>query len=401
MLLALAVVGDAGATEWSLGGRISQALSFETNRNLDEDGDPSFGATTTLNLVGGLTTDRASWTARSNLRFRFFTGDDEVDLFSPNVRVNGRVNGQTWQLNPFLRYRRNNVSFNDLLLIEGDDDIGDGDIGDDGDGGTGDSSAIIVDADATRTDVNLGSGLSLALSPRNSVAFSGSYALRRFSDDANDLEASDTFRFSGQVSRQVTPRTGLFVSGGLAYFQIDDVEETTSFSFSSTVGISRRVSERLAISASGGASVTSRNEDNPTPGDDDDDDTSVNGSGRFSIEYLEGDTRFTLGLSQSVSPSSDGDIRNRLRLRLGLRQPLDQTKTFSVVGAVTRSSDAFDDDGGGSGRIVGSISPQISYSVSEAWRANLRYTFRFGSDDDDSAISNGVFVTVSRPLSLY
>ncbi|MEL6198147.1 MAG: hypothetical protein AAFT19_09885, partial [Pseudomonadota bacterium] len=74
--------------------------------------------------------------------------------------------------------------------------------------------------------------------------------------------------------------------------------------------------------------------------------------------------------------------------------------TISVTGAVARSTSAFE-DGGEDTDVVASISPQLSWRINQDWRANLRYTFEVGTDDDSTNISNGVFVSVSRPLVLY
>lgn len=398
VLVALTGAGHAGAQDWSLSSRIGETLSFESNRSLDEDSEESFGSTTTLNLRGGLETDRALWNLNTDLRFRFFTNDDDVDLFSPNVRLNGRVDGNTWELAPRLSFRRNNQSFSSLLQIADDG----GDIGGGGDGGTGESTGVIDDAEATRTDFQVGSDLSLFLSQTSSLNFDLNFEMVRFSEEDDDLEDSTQLELTTQLSRQLTQRTGLFVRGGVSFFTIDDVEDTTAINFDSQLGVSRQVSPRLTVSASGGASITFRDEDDPVFGSGSD--TSVNGSGSLNISYLEGDTRFSLGLTQTVEPGDDGEIDNTTRVFAGLSQPLTTRNTFSVTGSVARTSPSFsedDDDDDAENRLFASISPQLSFKLTNDWDANLRYTFSIGSDDDSTEFSNGVFLSVSRPLILY
>lgn len=399
LLLAAWMPDWAAAQDWSLRARVGQTLSFETNRTLEDDAEPSFGSTTALSINGIYETERARWDLGSNLRFRFFTNDDDVDVFSPNVRLNGRYAlTSTASVTPFLRFRRNNQSFNALLFIEdpGDPTAG---IGGDGDGGTGGATSVITDADATRTDIDFGSGLTFGLTPRTQLGFDASGSLRRFSDDAETLENSTAARFQTTVTQRLTQRTALNFGSGVTLISIDDAESTSAFAFTNTVGVERQVSERLAIAASGGATFTRRTEDDLATGGSETE-TAITGSGGLSLDYREGDTRFSLNVSQAVEPGDEGDVDVFTRLRLGFSQPLTLRNTISVTGAVARSTSAFE-DGGEDTDVVASISPQLSWRINQDWRANLRYTFEVGTDDDSTNISNGVFVSVSRPLVLY
>ncbi|MEM6972808.1 MAG: hypothetical protein AAF577_08380 [Pseudomonadota bacterium] len=426
-LLAFALVGatalpaTATAQDWSLTGRFAQGFSAETNRTLDNEGDDtSFGSTTTLGLEAAYLTPRTRWGLSTGVALRAFTGgdsDEDVDIASP--RLNGSVAhvGIGWRLTGNASFRRSNTSFNSIAdAVEFPIDPGGGDGGGDGGGGDGGGDAgggdggggdggggigtdIVSDEDATRTDISFATGLTLNLTQLDTVSFNFGSSIVRFSENDADLEPSTSFFGGANFSRRLTQRTSLNTGLSLRQFQIDDERNTSSIGFTAQAGISRQVSPRMSASFSAGATLSRIERDafGILPAETT---TTISPSGTASITYQEGETRIGLSLTQAVTPDSDGDINDRTSIGFRFSQPINRTQSVSLSSGLSRSSST--DGDGDSGTDIGfEVSPSYSIRLTEDWQASVSYRFRLGNDDNGTAISNGVFLNVSRPLVLY
>ncbi|MEM9780997.1 MAG: hypothetical protein AAF899_00835 [Pseudomonadota bacterium] len=427
-LLTGLAAGGAAAQDWQVTGRLSQELSAETNRGLDSDPEASVGSTTTLSLTAGLDTPRTRWTLGSSVSLRAFTGaeeDDDVDVVSPAFNAGVAHRGIGWDLGGSFSFRRSNTSFNTLVSAVDFGDVGGGDVGGDpgdtggdtgdiggdtggdvggdagagGDTGGGDGvgTDLVTDRDATRTDISVGGRLSLNLTRRDTVAMDIGTAVVRFSEDDTSLEPSTSFSLGSTFSRRVSALTTL--SGTLSgrRILIDDEENTRSTGITARLGVSRQMSPRLTASFSGGATVSLITQDE-TAASGAEESVTVSPSTTGSITYLEGDTRIGLSLSQAVSPSSDGDITDRTSISASFSQPINRTQSFNVATGFSRSSST---DGDGETTLGFEIAPSYSIAVTQDWNASIAYRFRLGSDEDETTTSNGVFLSVSRPLRLY
>ncbi|MEM6487476.1 MAG: hypothetical protein AAF677_04275 [Pseudomonadota bacterium] len=391
-------VAPAAAQRWSLDARFSQTLSAETNRDLDTDGnDPSFGSTTVLGTRIGYETPRARWSLGSSIAIRAFTGgddDDDLDVVSPTVGASMSLFGRRWSLANSLSFSRQNATFTQLgdgISLE-ESDIPDG-LGAD----TGDT-AVLEDGDATRTAVSFGSSTTFTLTPRNSISFGANLGIVRFSEEADTLEDSNTYSTSATFTHRVSQRTALTLGSSISRSTVDDLESTVSTGGSVTVGFQRTVSPRLEIAGNGGVTITRIGEDQPNGFRDTS--TTVSGTGSFGVLYREGETAFNLSLAQSVRPDADGDISNVTSLSAGFTTPLTSTQSVSVTGGLSRSSTVSSGDGSETD-LVAEIGPTYSLRLTDDWSASLGYRLRFGNDDNGSAVSNGVFLSVSRPLQLF
>jgi hypothetical protein len=303
MLAGLAVVAagpSATAQVWSLGGDVSQRFEIDTNRALRDDSEGViFGSISDLDLVLGLETHRADWQLKTGARARAFAGPGDTENLTridPKFAFSGGYGG-----------RRIAASFNfdfDIRPVSFTEFDEEGDI---------DADGIARDADAIRTVLSAGAGLTFTLDPRNTLSFTGSGRIERFSEGNDRLEPSSSASFGLSWNRRVSPRTSLSLSSSVQAFRADDLENTRFLSGSVTAGVQRSVTRRLSFGGSAGVSITRRSTDTLSPfgtlGRTTT--TSVGGVGSLNLSYLLPRTSVVLSASQNVSPSSEGELQNR------------------------------------------------------------------------------------------
>lgn len=388
----------AGAQEWSIDGFFSQSFEADTNRRLDTDSDGGlFGSVTRLDVDFGLTTQRTDWRLSTGVTAQGYLGPGDTDglnRIDPRYDASVRHEGQRFVVGAQSSFRRRSTSFTEF------DEEG----GIDGDG-------ALVDADAVRTTVASSGFWTFILDARNQVTVSAFGRIDRFSEEDDTLEPSSTF--GGRVSwnHQLDPITSVSLQTGFQRFTADDAESTESINADVTFGINHLLTPRLTLGATAGVSATRRTEDEivflgigpvvvPVV-DGRETENTIGGIGSLNLAYRTDDTTFSFGASQSVQPSSEGELQNRTALNFGIRHRLAPRHSFGFQSAISRRTGTVGEDESDDAQILFQLTPTYSYSVTRNWDANVGYRFRLSDDDDGTAISNAVFFGFSRDLAIF
>ena len=389
-LAAIAAGPSALAQVWSLGGGASQRFEIDTNRALREDSDGViFGSISDLDLVLGLETHRADWQLRTGARARAFAGPGDTENLTridPKFAFSGGYGD-----------RRISASFNfdfDIRPVSFTEFDEEGDI---------DADGIARDADAIRTILSAGAGLTLTLDPRNTLSFSGSGRIERFSEGNDRLEPSSSANFGLSWNRRVSPRTSLSLSSSVQAFRADDLEDTRFLSGSVSAGVQRSVTRRLSFGGSAGVSVTRRSTDTFSPfgtlGRTTT--TSVGGVGSLNLSYDLPRTAVVLSASQNVSPSSEGELQNRTAANFSVNHRIDRRQTVSFKSGVSLRLGIDGEETRDDGSTFFQLTPAYSYRMTQDWSANLSYRFRMRNDESGTGISNAVIFGITRDLAIF
>ncbi|MEL7137509.1 MAG: hypothetical protein AAFP67_00605 [Pseudomonadota bacterium] len=391
-----AVGGPATAQEVEISGTLSQRFSYDSDLGLDGGGG-AFTTNSSLGMRAEFETEESSGSLSSAVSYRAVIddgddGDDNGDLdgFRPNLNGRARFNLGRVLLTEAISFRLDNVAFTDFNV--------DGDVNPDG---------IFTDSDARRLDFSFTQGVGYALTQRNTLNFSAGVSITRFSDGDDELEDSDRFFGSIGLSRRVSPRLGLSISAGATRFSSGSTDdETTGTSVGLNFGFNRALQEDVSLSGSVGLRyVRVQEEVSIFPfGTIESDETNLGATGGFSFRYDVGETDLFAGLTQSVAPTEDGDVEESTTLSARVSHRINSRQSFGVNMSFTRRTNVTDTVGASTEsdqEFFGQISPSFNYRLTENWNANLGYAFRVSQDDDGSDVSNSVFLSFSRPLRIF
>jgi len=244
-----------------------------------------------------------------------------------------------------------------------------------------------VDTTSTQITVSGRLGVSRQVSPRTSLSVSGTARTRTFTGSTPTLSETRSFGVSSGLSRLLAPETSANLSTSLRYFESDN--DTNSYSLNLAPGFSHRVNTRLQLAGSLGAAFTlSERQDGS-------DETDFSPVGSLNVNYNLADTSYSLGVSQDIDQTSEGALEAQVRLNGGVTRRINSVSNIGVSAAFGFQNPLFatEDE-----RQTFSISPRYSYDLTEDWALSTGVRFR-ASNDEDFEDSTVVFLQVSRGLS--
>lgn len=430
---------SAAAQEFRVTGNVGQRFSVASNPTLDADNgdDPiTFSTNSTFGLNASYRTPRANWRVGTGFGLRFTTREtddeltDQVDRFlEPRLNASGNIRFKRFNLSPSFGFRRRQIddeirTLDETFLFTGDPalepvptvpdpldpdpldpdpgaDPLDPDLEDDQADDAITDDLLVDEVEVTETTLSPGLGFSRRLTRRLALSFGTSATLRRFSEQTEDFANSTSLRGSVGLSRRLSQRTSLGGSVSVSRFDTSAPDESDATTVSGSTSLSSALSPRLNVSGSVGLTYSIR-EGSEVETADSDDDTAFGVTGSLNLNYATAQRRFRFGLSQAVSPSSDGELRDRLTFSLGVSESLTERHNLSLSLRLSRSASTFggaDDDS--EQTLLATSSLGLGYRVSENWRARVSYNFLLGNDDDGIRFSNGAAVSFSRGLDLY
>jgi len=388
-LVAGALPSPASAQVWSLGGRLNQRFEIDTNRPVDPVSQGfTYGSITNLGLDFGLRTKRSSWNLYAGAVARAFGGPgDTNNLNGVDPRINMKGAFDTPRTTTSLGF---SLDVRPVSFVEFTDT---GDI---------DADGVSRDANALRTRVAANAAFSLRVDQRNTLSFTGSGQVLRFSNSSDSLDPSSSTNFGVSWSRAVSPRTSVSLSSNVQFFQADDRQSTQYVNANVTLGFQRKLTPRFSLGGSAGVSGTRRWADTFTPFGTVERETQTNlgGVGSLNLTYRTPDTDYRLGASQSVDPSSDGELQNRTAANFGIVHRIDRRQRLTINGAVSQRSNIGSNSTSDSGLFFQFV-PAYSYRLTEDWDASLSYRFRLRNDTDGTGISNAVILGITRDLAIF
>jgi hypothetical protein len=395
--VALSAPGIVASAELSVTGRVAETLTADSNLSLTPDNDePAFGSTTNLTLNVDATGDRWSGSLGTAANFRAFTednsgGDSSRNGIAPQLFGRARFDvSDRLSTSANLRFRRTSTEFTRF----GDDLSLDPEI---------ELDPVLQDENATLTNLSFGAGATYRASPLDRFSANLGANLARYSENSPTLSDSQGYNLSIDWARTITPLSTMGVTISGRQNMIEDEPERDTQTLTATVNFGTSLSPRLTLNVRTGLSYTQ------TDVDADNvammgarSETNMGFSGSLDFRYTGARTTLGARIAQETRPTSDGVTRNVTSLRANLDRKLTPLLSVAVLAQYSRQSTLASDIGGSAGtQQLFLVSPTISYALTENWDASLGYRTRFRINDDDTAISNSVFLTLSRGFELY
>lgn len=368
------------AADWSAVSVLSERLEFDDNLGVDIDtpGD-IFAATSTATL--DITADDPDYrfTANGELSYTDFSGpgsEDEPNSLSETISAGLDLPGPRHTLSFSGSFSRSDTTFTDTL--EGFEELG------------------VFTVQTNKISFSGTGNLEVEVDRTNSLTFSASGQSVDFEDANAGLTPFITYGVTTGWSNRVTEATTASLSGSVDIFEADNDENTENVSYTATGQLEVAINERLSVTGLAGVTVIDSTTDVLGVSQSS---TSVGPVFDAGFSYSLSDTSLNFSVSQSVSASALGDLRERRSYKMGLDHQVNSRETFSLQASYT-SQDVVSGGGGAPATVFVSVSPTYTFNLARYWSLSVGYQFRYRDDETGSATSNKVFGTVSREVTL-
>jgi len=362
----------AGAADWSLASDLSQRVEAHNNRSLDPDGsNAAIISYTTVGLDLEARTKRsaASLSVSSQVVTGFGpgAGDDESKI-NPGVSATLSHNGKRYALSADASLAVQPVSTTQI------DDTG------------------VTDVDATQLTVRYDSDLTLQLSKRSQIGFGVNVSLIDFTESSTALVPTETIGVSANLRHELTQTTAMTFTTGLRRFASDNAERRRSQTLDVALRLDHQRTRRHTFGLSGGLTLVRTKE----IGQDVSFDIGLNAGASLDYQPTE-DFSASLGISQSVDPSSSGELQSVSRFNSSLAY---RANTFSDFGLrfdyTHRTSLAGDSES------FQSIQAGLNYNylLAPETSLSLGHLFRLSDGADGLATGHQIFLSLTHRFTL-
>ncbi len=381
-LAGLALATPAVGADWSLNGQVSQTFSAETNRGLENPSEGTvYGSTTSLGLTLGADTKRSSFRLSGGVDGSVFFGPgdtEDLNQINPrNLAFDHAYQGKTYTFSQGFSFDAQQTSDTQL------EDTG------------------ITEDETTQFTVSYGADLALRIDAITLITFALSASAIEFAEDTPGLTATRTIGYTVGLSHELTSTTSLNLNAGARLFTADDAENTRSGVFDIGLGLTHQRTPRHTFGLNGGVSLV-RDIERITGGTSD---FTAAGTGGASFAYTTGNFNAGLSLTQSVDPSSAGELQSFTRLGGNLDYAINDLESVGMTLALARRTSIGDSDAVGtaddSDAETLSLGANYSLRLGAETSLGLGYAFNLTRDSiDGTASGHRVFLTLSRALSL-
>jgi len=124
--------------------------------------------------------------------------------------------------------------------------------------------------------------------------------------------------------------------------------------------------------------------------DPDGDDTVVDLIYNASADYKLKNTGYSFSFGRDLSPSQDGSLNDRLSARLAVSHQVNELTTLGAYATYSLQTDSDNEESS-----AFTISPSLSYRLSEDWSSSISYRYTETRDDVETAHSNAVTLSLS------
>lgn len=367
------------AVDWSATARTLQQLEVDTNRTLTSPSDGAiYGLRSRLDTTIDAETKRSLISTTVGFDASVFGGpglQPNFNRIDPRVAVDLRYDGRRYRLESDLRFEADSTSRTQI------DEAGE------------------TDEVTTQFTLAHTTDVSVVLDRRNTLRTGASFRLVEFADDIDGIVPNISGGLTAAWSHRATETTSFIFNTGFRYFEADNEANTTSQIFSFSGGIEHDRTSRHRFTAGGGLSATRTTTDDvvvgagTAPGSTD---LSLGVNAAASFDYATDGIDAGLDFSQSVQPSSQGEVQTLTRLAGNLVYPVSTYERVSATLSFTRRSAVEDDDA----RNILSFGPRYSYALTKDTNISLGYLFRISREDADNATGHRVFLSLSRDFTL-
>lgn len=358
--------------DWSLDSQLTHRVETDINRDLDPD-DQDLLLTNALDagLILDAETKRALVRAELGAEARYFIGEDDDLAGTGDINPRGALRG-TWQ------GKTTEISAS--------------------------VSAVVREADADEiTDTGLSENSTRELDGRFSLELAEQIDTRNrissgldaravdFIDGGTSLIETRTIGASFGWNHVLTQTTVLNTTLGLRHFRSDDAEGTRTQTASLSLGMAHQRTPRHSFQLSGGVTGLRTFERNRPGGTD----LNVGFTGTAGMDYRTRSLNAGLGLTQSIEPSSIGDVQAFTRLIGTLGYTLNDTERLGLRMAFGRRGDV-GGEGDNDTLITADVGPSYTWRLTDSTALSVGYAFRMSHDDDGTGLGHRVTAAFTK-----
>ena len=357
---AVAALGvPALASNWSAEFGSTQSLIFDDNVDLDRthrDAVLTSSKSVNLNLLAKAKTYKIEIAPVLGVQKTFFSQETDDWSYFPSLTLALSKSSKLTTYDLVASFSMHEVSANEL--VDGFVSVEEGD----------------------QLSYAISSAITRKVNERNSLIWANSANLVDYTDPSDDLVPFISLRTSGTWRRDITDLVASNVTLSMEYFDPDSATQHSRLLYRSTAGLNARLSKRLSVSGALGAVLL----------DPDDGGLTADVIFNVSADYKLKDTSYSLVAARDLSPTQDGDLADRYSSRFSISHQVNDAMTFGVFAAYSFQNDSDDNESSAL-----TISPSISYQLSEDWSSSVSYRYIETDEDDQKAHSNAVTLNLS------
>jgi opacity protein-like surface antigen len=358
-IAALVLSGPAIAADWSLEFGASEALTFDDNLGLDEkDRDAGLKSSTAfdLDLQALAKTYKINLAPRVSVSKTFFQREPDDWSYFPSgtLLLSKWTKLTTYDL--VASYSKSEASSNEL--VEG----------------------IITENEGDQINYAVTGTVTHKVNERNSLIWSNAASMVDYTLPSENLVPALTATSTGTWRHEISALTSANLIGSAQFYDPDSLTVDERFLYRVTAGINTRLTKRLSVTAAVGAVLL----------DPEHDDTEVDMIFNASADYKLKTTGYSFSVGRDLSPSQDGSLNDRYSTRLAVNHEVNDLMT---LGAYAAYSTQIDSEGAKSSALT--ISPTLSYQLSEDWSSSVSYRYIHTEDENETAHSNAVTLSLS------
>ena len=358
-LAALALSGPALATDWSLRFGASQSLTVDDNLDLTEtnrDAGLMSSTAVDLNLLGTGKSYKMGFAPRVSVARTFFSEEPDDWSYFPSgtLLLSKWTKLTTYDL--VASHSRSEASSNEL--VEG----------------------LITEDEGEQLNYAVTGTITHKVNERNSLIWSNAASLVDYTLPSDDLVPSLTATSTGTWRHEFTELVSSNLVGSAQYYDPDSETVEGRLLYRATAGMNARLTKRLSVAGAVGAVIL----------DPDGDDTVIDLIYNASADYKLKNTGYSFSFGRDLSPSQDGSLNDTYSARLSVSHAINDLTTLGAFAAYTLQTDSDDAESS-----AFTISPSLSYRLSEDWTSSISYRFIETRDDVETAHSNAITFSLS------
>ncbi|GAB5467612.1 MAG: hypothetical protein Kilf2KO_06420 [Rhodospirillales bacterium] len=365
VLAGLAPLASAQAGDWQLDAYADQRFEAETNRTLSQSSDPIYGSISTLGL--GLVYDQQDlvWTLDSDVSGLYYVGPGDtagLRRADPGVATALVYSQPRLTLESGGSFDIRPTAFTQV------EDTG------------------LTDEATAQLNTEAFAAASYDVDPRNQISLAGDASIIRFLDDVDSLTPTTIYGANARWDRLVNARTDANLSFGVRRFTADNEAASSSLIFNGSVGGGYRVSPRFWLMGQSGLNAIRTRQDEDSSRETD---LSVGFSGNAEATWLATPrTDLTLEVSQSVEPSSFGELQNLSSAGLLVAHDVNSKTTLLLRTNYSRRASTGGYQDNDTNRQLFEVDPTVDLRLTQSWRAKLGYNLDLNRFQGESLVSN-------------
>ncbi len=360
--------------------KTAERLEFDDNitRSVSSSGNV-YSALSTISADFAWKMPRLELSASTGTSFRKSAGpgkSDNLNSFDPNLSLGLIKRGLTSTFSVSSSFKVQNSTFSEL---------------DDTD---------VTNQKTDRLTLSLNSGWTYNINSTNTFTLSGGLTVVDFTKSSPNLSPFINLSTQAQWTRNLTNLTSVNGTLGVSFFKADNLEKRQSTTFSTSAGLSTRLSPRLSVNASAGVNLIKTDQNQVVLGVvvGKTSSTTLGFQTDLGANYVLRNTQLSLFVLQALDPSADGQLNQSSSMGFSISQKINRRSTLSFSTQVSRRRSASDTSSEVSDQF--SIKPNYTYQLARDWAASIGYDFTYRKNDDGTASSNKLFVSLSKNTTI-